>query len=268
MKLISRLQDWYGAYHDKRLRKFESRCLDDIVSRLPEYDRRVLALQMRNVKGVFASPFPCTKILRVNYDMAERFLDENGSRRNGLLARMAYRFPGVPTVLIEAGLFDGMFVGFVSSRRMTWRERCEADCELFSAQLYPPEPSLPPDFDVLMAYRGEVDVASDGAVTIKDRMSRKLYCWGDRWSWFIGEVNNQYYLLQDNTSKGMVRLLDYSAHEYSAECPCVIPLLKWAAAHLDYLEQSDVDQIARAVAMLPDPPGVKVTPLVDCDENA
>ena len=40
-------------------------------------------------------------------------------------------------------------------------------------------------------------------------------------------------------------------------------LLKWAAKHLDYLDQPEIDQIARAVALLPDPPGVTVTQLVD-----
>lgn len=263
MKLVSRLQDWYSAYHDKKLRKFESRCLDDIASMLPEHDRRVLTLQLGKVKGVYTTPFPCTKILWADYDMDERFLVENGRRRDGLMARMEYRFPGVQSVSIEAGLFDGMFAGFVASRRMTWRERCEADCELISVQLYPPAPSLPPDFDVLMAHRGEVEVASGKAVTIMDRTPRKLYCWGDRWFWFLGEIQSQYYLLQDDTPEGMVRLLDFSAHEYSAECPCVIPLLKWAAAHLDYLDSPDIDEIARAVAQLPDPPGATVTPLID-----
>ncbi len=76
-------------------------------------------------------------------------------------------------------------------------------------------------------------------------------------------MRNQYYLIQEMSHGGMVRLHDYSAHEHPAKCPCAIPLLKWAAAHLDYLDQPEIDKIARAVALLPDPPGVTVTPLLD-----
>lgn len=269
MKFVSALQNWYSTYHDKKLRKFENKCLDDIVPNLPEQDRDILIRQFENVK-VAGLLLPFSKeLVLFNHKLNDRLRNKDGSVFNGILAKLEYGFIGMQSVLVEVGVSDGLLAGFVMSRRMTWYERNEANCELISISMYPSVPPLPSDFDILIAHRAELWTASESAVTVNDSAPRGDFRLGfDRWSWFLGEINNQYYLLQDNTSKGMVRLLDYSAHEYSAECPCVIPLLKWAAAHLNYLEQSDVDQIVRAVALLPDPPGVKVTPLVDCDENA
>lgn len=265
MKLISALQNWYSDRHDQKLRKFENRCLDDIASSLPEQDRRVLARQRENLKG-FTSSFPYSRELVVSgRDKDERFHDEEGHLRNGngILARMEYSFPGASSVSVEVGVSDGLLDGFVMSRPLTWRERRDADCDLVSIQVYPPAPPLPPDIDVLMEHRAEVEAASDGLVSICGPASRELFCAIDRWSWHLGDVQSQYCLLQRATSDGMVYLRDISGHEDAAECTCAIPLLKWAAKHLDYLDQPEIDQIARAVALLPDPPGVTVTQLVD-----
>jgi len=263
MKFISTVQNWYSDWHDQKLRKFENRCLDDIASCLSEQDRRVLARQRENLRG-FTSAFPFSReLVASGRDKDERFHDKDGRMRNGngILARMEYRFPGAPSVSVEVGVSDGLLDGFVMSRRMTWRERREADCELVSIQVYPPAPPLPPDIDVLMAHRAAVEAASDGLVTICDSASSELLCAIDRWSWHLAYVQDQYCLLQDAKPQGMVRLHDLSARADAAECPCAIPLLKWATAHLDYIEQSEIDQIARAVALLPDTPGVTVTQL-------
>lgn len=264
MKLIAALQDWYSACRDERLREFENRCLDDIASRLSEQDQRVLARQREKIKGVFRSPFPCSKELKLfSSDLDELFVDEDGWKRNGLLARMEYGFPGASSVTVEFGVSLGVLDGFITSRLMTWRERCKADCVLISSQLYPPVPPLPPDIGVLMAHCAEVEATSDGLVTIRDPASRDLRSWENGWFLCLGEIQNQYYLIQDMTHGGKVRLHDYSAHEHPAECSCAIPLLKWAAEHLDYLDQPEIDKIAHAVALLPDPPGATVTPLVE-----
>ncbi len=198
-------------------------------------------------------------------DLDERFHDADGRMRNGngILARVEYGFHGAPSVSVEVGASKGQLAGFATNRRMTWRERREADCELVSIQVYPPPLPLPPDIDVLMAHRTEVEAASDGLVTICDPASRELFCAIDRWSWHLGEMHNQYCLLQRATPDGMVYLRDISGHEDSAECACAIPLLKWAAGHLDYLDQPEIDKIARTVALLPDPPGVTVTQLIE-----
>ena len=265
MKLISALQDWYSACYDEKLREFENRCLDDIAYRLSEQDRRVLSRQRKKINRV-ASSFPYSKELAVfDCELNECFHDEDGRMRNGngILARMEYSFPGVPSVFVEVGVVNGQLDGFVMSRRMTWRERREADCELVSILLYPPAPPLPPDIDALMAHRAELKAASDGLITICDPAARELCCAIDRWSWHLGEIKSQYCLLQDATAEGKVRLHDYIGHEQPAECRCAIPLLKWAAAHLDYLDQPEIDKIARAVALLPDTSGAKVTPLVE-----
>lgn len=264
MKLLSIVQNWYSDWHDLKLRKFENRCLDDISFHLPEQDRRILTRQREKIKGIFRSPFPCCKDLKLfDSDLDEHFVDEDGCKRNGLLARMEYSFPGAPSVSVEVGVSLGVLDGFVTSRRMTWRERCKADCDLVSSQLCPPVPPLPPDIDIVMAHRAEVEAASDGLVTILDPASRDLRSWENGWFLCLGEMRNQYYLIQEMSHGGMVLLHDYSAHDHPAGCPCVIPLLKWAAAHLDYLDQPEVDKIARAVALLPDTPGVTVTPLED-----
>ena len=264
MKLISALQDWYSAYRDEKLREFENRCLDDIASRLSERDRRVLAQQRGKIKGVYRSPFPCSKQLKLfGSDLDELFVDEAGRKRNELLARMEYVFPDAPSVTVEFGVSLGVLDGFITSRLMTWRERREAVCELISSQLYPPVPPLPPDFDALMSHRAEVEAASDGLLTISEPAARDLRSWENGWFLCLGEMQNQYYLIQDMTHGGKVRLHDYSAHEHPVECTCAIPLLKWAAAHLDYLDQPDIDKIARAVALLPDTSGAKVTPLAE-----
>jgi hypothetical protein len=262
MKLISAFQDWYSAYRDEKLRKFENRCLDDIASRLSEQDRLVLARQREKIMGVFRSPFPSSKQLKLfGSDLDEFFVDESGRKRNGLLARMEYGFPDAASVTVEFGVSLGVLDGFITGRRMTWRERCDADCELISIQVYPPAPSLPPDIDIVMAHRAEVEAASDGLVTILDPASRDLRSWENGWFLCLGEMRNQYYLIQEMSHGGMVLLHDYSAHDHPAGCPCVIPLLKWAAAHLDYLDQPEIDKITRAVALLPDPSGATVTTL-------
>lgn len=264
MKLLSIVQNWYSDWHDLKLRKFENRCLDDIAFHLPEQDRRILTRQREKVKGVDCPLFPRVKSLMLNgCDLDEHFTIEDGHMRNGLLARLEYGFHGAPSALVEVGVSDGQLDGFVTSRRMTWRERCDADCELISIQVYPPAPSLPPDIDIVMAHRAEVEAASDGLVTILDPASRDLRSWENGWFLCLGEMRNQYYLIQEMSHGGMVLLHDYSAHEHPAGCPCVIPLLKWAAAHLDYLDQPEIDKIARAVALLPDTSGAKVTPLED-----
>lgn len=264
MKLIAALQDWYSVYRDEKLRKFEKRCLDDIVSRLSEQDRRVLARQREKIKGVFRSPFPSCKDLKLfSSDLDEFFVDEAGCKRNGILARVEYDFPGASSVSVEVGVSLGVLDGFVMSRRMTWRERRDADCELGSIQLYPPAPPLPPDINVLMSHCAELEAASDGLVTISAPESRDLRSWENGWFLCLGEMQNQYYLIQDMTHGGKVRLHDYTAHEHPAECSCAIPLLKWAAEHLYYLDQPEIDKISHAVALLPDTPGVAVTPLDD-----
>ena len=264
MKMISALQDWYSAHRDEKLREFENRCLDDIASRLSEQDRRVLVRQREKVKGVYRSPFPCSKELKLfSSDLDELFVDEDGWKRNGLLARMEYSFPGAPSVTVEFGVSLGVLDGFITSRLMTWRERRKADCELISSQLYPPVPPLPPDLGVLMSHRAELEKVSDGLLTISEPAARDLRSWENGWFLCLGEMQNQYYLIQDMTLGGKVRLHDYSAHEHPVECTCAIPLLKWAAAHHDYLDQPEIDKIARAVALLPDQPGAAVTPLVE-----
>ena len=251
------IRDWFGSMFDNGVLPFERRVLEAAASQMTGEAKQVFQRQVELIKTVQVDPFKTCFSLIMSKKADECAKIETA--RGLILARVSGALDGQP-LTAEIGLFQGQLYAIVTNRPLSWGDRKRKSFLVEDVVLYPRIAPVPSDWEELNSQR---DALSKIEIEILKPEERWLHPWDSAWYLCLADIGSQYYILQRCDDKGELVLHDYIGHEQPAECRCAIPLLKWAAAHLDYLDQPEIDKIARAVAMLPDPPGVTVTPLLD-----
>ena len=251
------IRDWFGSMFDNGVLPFERRVLEAAASQMTGEAKQVFQRQVELIKTVQVDPFKTcfSLIMSKKADACAKIETARGL----IMARVSGALDGQP-LTAEIGLFQGQLYAIVTNRPLSWGDRKRKRFLVEDVVLYPRIAPVPSDWEELNSRR---DALSKIEIEILKPEERWLHPWDSAWYLCLADIGSQYYILQRCDDKGELVLHDYIGHEQPAECRCAIPLLKWAAAHLDYLDQPEIDKNARAVALLPDTFGAKVTPLVE-----
>ena len=263
--MASSIRDWFGSMFDNGVLPFERRVLGAAASQMTGEAKQVFQRQVELIKKVLVDPFKTCFILSKKTCFGlimSKKADECAkieTARGLILARVSGTLDGQP-LTAEIGLFQGQLRAIVTNRPLSWGDRKRKSFLAEDVVLYPRIAPVASEWEELISKH---DALLECEIEVLRPDERWLHPWDRAWYLCLADIGSQYYILQRCDDKGELVLHDYIGHEQPAECRCAIPLLKWAAAHLDYLDQPEIDKIARAVALLPDTPGVTVTPLED-----